>query len=43
MLDEAKHVAEEALFRHVDAEELRHLIKHDHETNAGLKADQDRR
>ena len=43
MLDEAKHVAEKALFRYVDAEELRHLIKHDHQTDAGLEAGQYRR
>ena len=43
MLREAQHVAEEALFRDVDAEQLRHLIEHDHQTNAGLEAGQHRR
>ena len=42
VLDEAQHVAEEALLRYVDAEQLRHLIEHDHETDAGLEAGQDR-
>ena len=43
MLDQAQHVAEEALFRDVDAEQLRHLIEHDHQADAGLEAGQDRR
>ena len=36
-------VGEEALLGDVDAEQLRHLIEHDHQPDAGLEAGQDRR
>ena len=36
-------VGEEALLGDVDAEELRHLVEHDHEADAGLEAGQHRR
>ena len=36
-------VAEEALLGDVDSQQLRHLVQHDHEADAGLEAGQHRR
>jgi hypothetical protein len=43
VLRDAKEVAEEALLRDVDSQELRQLIQHDHETDPRFEACQDRR
>ena len=43
MLHDAEEVEEEALLRDVDAQELRHLVQHDHEADARFEAGQHRR
>ena len=43
MVRHAQNVAEEAFLRDVHAEQLRHLIEHDHEADAGLEAGQNGR
>ena len=43
MLRDRQHVAEEAFLRDVDAQQLRHLIEHDHEPDPRLETGQDRR
>jgi hypothetical protein len=42
MLDNAQQVLEEAVLGDVDAEELGHLVEHDHETDAGLESGEHR-
>ena len=43
MLHDAEEVVEEALLGDVDAQELRHLVQHDHESDPRLEAGQHRR
>ena len=43
MLHEAQEVAEKALLGDVDAEQLRHLVEHDHQADARLEAGEHRR
>ena len=40
--DEAQNVAEKAFLGYVNAEQLRHLIEHDHQPDPGLEAGQHR-
>ena len=42
-MHDAEEVAEEALLGDVDSQELRHLVQHDHETDARFETCQDRR
>jgi hypothetical protein len=41
MLNEGQNVVKEVLLRYVQAEQLRYLIEHDNEPNAGLEPSQD--
>ena len=43
MVHDTQDIAEETLLRDMHAEQLRHLIEHDHQSDAGLEAGQDRR
>ena len=43
VLHDAEEIDEEPLLRDVDAQEFRHLVQHDHESDPGLEARQHRR
>jgi hypothetical protein len=40
LIRDAEQVAEESLLRNVDAQELRHLVEHDHQADPRLEARQ---